>query len=410
MLPFETPDGGPITSGQNVTLEYWGMFEEPKVMEKLIAEYNKTHPGVKITYVDRNFEGDISRYKSTLLTRLKGGNGPHIFRAHSTWIPEYIREVSLENQSIKLEEFRERFYPVSETQCVLTDGRVVCVPLMYDGLALFYNKEMFSALGIGEPDTWDEVREAAVKLTQKSVDGKTNTVAGLALGTPDNVSYSTDILGLMFLQSGVTIPDGMDTDSAKAALTFYTDFVNKDQVWSAAFPNSVDAFASQQAAMAFGTSQDIIKVLAINPTMQLGILPVPQLPDISGGTTSDTWATFWVESVSADASAAEQKAAWDFLEWMSQPDQQRMLFTETGNYRKFGFVPANREAQDIVLDNPYLQNIVKQAVYSRTSVISDRVGNDPYANIIKTMIKNVDDERNLRKTKEAYTKLINGTK
>ncbi len=370
-------------------------------MQLLISKYNETHPGVKITYVDRNFEGDISRYKATLLTRLKGGNGPHIFRVHSTWIPEYIREVSLNNQSIKLEEFRERFYPVAETQCVLTDGRVVCVPLMYDGLALLYNKEMFSALGIGEPETWDAVREAALKLTQRNKNQI--TVAGITLGTANNVSYSSDILGLMFLQSGVTVPEGIDTDAATAALTFYSNFVKTDKVWDSSFPDSITAFASQQAAMTFGTSQDILKILAVNPTLQVGVLPVPQLPDISGGTTSDTWATFWVESVSADATDAEQKASWDFLEWLSQPEQQKTLYTETSKYKKFGFVPANREVQEVVFDNVYLENIAKQAVYSRTSIVADKVGNDNYSGIFKTAITDED----LSAAKAAYTKLMN---
>jgi multiple sugar transport system substrate-binding protein len=404
LLPFETPSAGPVTSGQNVSLEYWGMFESEPVMQTLISKYNETHPGVKITYVDRNFEGDISRYKATLYTRLKGGNGPHIFRVHSTWIPEYIREVSLNNQSIKLEEFRERFYPVAETQCVLTDGRVVCVPLMYDGLALLYNKEMFSALGIGEPETWDEVREAALKLTQRNKNQI--TVAGITLGTSNNVSYSSDILGLMFLQSGVNVPEGIDTDAATAALTFYTNFVKTDKVWDSSFSESVVAFASQQAAMTFGTSRDVIRVLELNPTMQLGVLPVPQLPDISGGTTTDTWATFWVESVSADASDAEQKASWDFLEWLSQPEQQKMLYTETAKYKKFGFVPANREVQEIVFDNVYLENIAKQAVYSRTSIVADKVGNDSYSNIFKTAIT----EEDLSEAKEAYIKLMDAQK
>jgi multiple sugar transport system substrate-binding protein len=410
LLPFKTLSTGSITSAQNVSLEYWGMFEVPEVMNGLIAKYNETHPGVKITYVDRNFDGDIARYKTTLLTRLKNGSGPQIFRAHSTWIPEYIREVSLNNKSIKLEEFRQRFYPVAETQCVLTDGRVVCIPLMYDGLVLFYNKEMFSALGIDAPETWDEVHDAAVKLTRYSGTDRNKEilVSGIALGTSNNVSYSTDILGLMLMQSGVKVPDGIDTEAAQAALTFYTNFANpsKDNVWSSTMGDSIEAFANQKAAMAFGTSQDILEILRVNPTIQLGVLSVPQLPDISGGTTTDTWASFWVESVSADASDAEQKASWDFLNWMSEADQQRTLFTETAKYKKFGFVPGNRELQDEVSKNPYIGNIAKQAIYSKTSIIADKIGNDKYANIFKMLIT----DGKVKEAKEAYTKLLNSAK
>lgn len=414
LLPFDTGDGGPIQSGQNVTLEYWGIYEDPEVMESLISKYNETHPGVKINYVDRNFEDDISRYKSTLLTRLNNGDGPDIFRMHSTWTREYINEISLNNRSLELEEFRKRFYPVAETQCVLTDGRVVCIPLTYDGLVLFYNQELFGALGIGEPRTWDEVRDAALKLTQREENGSIR-VAGLALGTADNVAYSSDILALMFLQSGIKIPDGIDTDSAAAALTFYTNFVRVDDVWDNSFTDSIEAFASQRAAMAFGTSREIEEILSINPTLQLGILPVPQLPSISGGTTNDTWASFWVESVSKDSSDSKQRAAWDFLEWMSQPEQQLYLYEQSASKYRVPTIPSNREVQSEVLKNPYLNNIVKQAVYSKSSLVADQVGNDRFSVIFKDAINEITGpsarRANFRDALEAakadYLKLLN---
>ncbi len=371
----------------SVHLEYWGLKLPEQVMEPIIAEYEKANSGVEINYSEKKYEDDLYLYKRTLFNQLGTKEGPDIFRVHSTWMTEFVSKVSLTNDAISVADFRKRFYPIAYAQCGTTQQQIVCIPLMYDGLALLYNKDLFFAAGLNEPETWEDVRDTAKRLTIK----KSGQIvqAGISLGTSENVDYSTDILGLMMTQSDVEIPADFDTSAASAALSFYTDFTGSDGVWDNSMPNSLDAFATQKSAMIIGTSSDILAALDINPTLNIGVLELPQIPNLEGKFTNDSWANFWVETVSSSASNKEQEAAWKFVEWMSQPEQQMKIFSEMSRYNKFGPIYSDKSLANNLEDDEYLGPIVTQAPFAKTSIISDKAGNDKYADIVKEAINKV---------------------
>ncbi|PJA40837.1 hypothetical protein CO178_01465, partial [candidate division WWE3 bacterium CG_4_9_14_3_um_filter_34_6] len=348
-------------------------------------EYQKLNPNIKINYSQKNFDDNLSRYKSTLYLRLKDGSGPEIFKIHSTWTPMFLQQLSIAVGDISdIISYRKRFYPVVEDQCVTTSAQVYCVPLMYDGLTLLYNKNMFDAEGLKPPSTWEEVRIAALKLVRYE-NGQISR-GGIAIGTGQNVSNSSDILGLMLNQSGVEIPDALDTDAAAIALSYYRNFAIKDKVWNSTTQNSILAFATEKTAMAFATSDQIRKILEINPTLQFISAPVPQLPNLSGGTTNNEWATFWVEAVNADIPEDKQKASWEFINWMSKPEQQAKLFVEKSKLQKFGNIYSDKTLEDNLFGSKYLKAILDGAPNAKTSIIADNVGNDEYSSIIKSAI------------------------
>ena len=402
LLPPSVPP-----ADMNVTLEYWGVFEPPQVMYPLIKKYQKTHPKVTINYTQRTFEDDFSRYRGTLLTRLKEGSGPDIMRVHSTWIPAFYNELSPVDSSISLEDFTKRFYPVAKDQCVTTSGQILCIPLMYDGLVLLYNRDMFNAEGLTVPESWDELREDAIKLTKRTREQVTR--GGAALGTASNVSNSSDILGLMLLQSGVKIPDAFDSAAAVSAVTFYTNFFKADKVWDDAMPDSIVAFAAQKTAMAFGNSWQILEVLSLNPTLNFAAAPVPQLPNADGTLTKETLASFWVETVSADSDPAKKKAAWDFLNWLSQPEQQVMLYSEESKYRRFGEIYSDVSLMDNIKTTPYIGAIVQQAPWAVALQIADQSGNDKYVDVMNWIIDQIlagkEPLKTLQTAKQNYVKL-----
>lgn len=375
-----------------ITLEYWGINESEADMAVLLNEYKKLRPNITINYSNRQFDDDLARYRTTLLTRLKDSTGPSIFRLHSTWIVQYLSELSFATGELSDGvSYKNRFYGVAIDQCTTTTGQVYCVPLKHDGLVLLYNTNMFVEEGLRPPVTWEDIRSLAIRLTKRN--GETITRSGLALGTALNVTNSTDIFGLMLSQSGVTIPDGLDTDSATAALTFYRSFSEKDKVWNSSMQNSVLAFATEKVAMIFAKREDIEKVLSINPTLKFAVSDVPQLPDIDGKIKQKSWASLWVEAVSSDLDEDQKKAAWEFLNWLSMPAQQRMLFSEVKKNSKVGYVYSDKSMKAEQKDMPYLYPVAELAPYSVTSFITDNTGNDSYVQALKAAIDSGGDEK-----------------
>ena len=373
-----------------VTLEYWGINEPESAMNVLIGEYKKSRPNITINYSDRQFDDDLVRYRATLLSRLKETTGPSIFRIHSTWVSKYFSELaSSRGELSNASSYKNRFYQIAYDECSSSTGEIYCVPLEYDGLVLLYNLNVFNQAGLQKPVTWEDIRSHAIKLTIRN--GDTISRGGLALGTALNVSNSTDVFGLMLAQSGVSIPGGLDTDAAFAALTFYRDFASKDRVWSSSMQNSTLAFSTEKVAMIFAKKADIKKILSINPTLKFGVAEVPQLPGIDGKIKQKDWASLWVEAVSADLDEDQKNAAWDFLNWLSQPDQQKMLFAEALKSDKTGYVYSDKSLKSELKDIPYLFTLAESAPYANTSFITDNSGNDNYSQALKAAIDSGSD-------------------
>ncbi len=183
------------TDDKTVTLNYWGLWEDATTMDGVISDFEAKNPGIKIKYI-RNLRND---YRTRLDGRLKrSGSGEaeevDIFRFHNTWVPmlredldlvpsETVTKVGLENDFLEVykKDLKE-------------NGRWVSIPIMYDGLALFYNKDLLEAAKIEVPNNWWALGEAAKQLTVKSAEGKV-LVAGAALGLANaNVDHWSDIV------------------------------------------------------------------------------------------------------------------------------------------------------------------------------------------------------------------------
>ena len=401
-----------------VELEYWGLFESELVMDEMIKEYEKENPNVSIRYTQKIPGNDLNEYKQTLYVRLRDGDGPDIFRLHSSWIPSFYEQVDTENDALTKEQFDARFYSVGTSQCVSNFGEIVCIPLMYDGLTLLYNIDVFKNEGLDPKSikTWEDLRVAAIKLTKYSGDpyssSRVLTRAGVALGDPSNVTNTADILGLMFAQNGIKIPQDLDTTKADLVFEFYSDFVKKDGVWSSSMPNSIPAFATGRSAMVFAKSDQILEILKINPTLNLGALPVPQLPVFGGDFTEYGWASFWVESVSEDSSSAKKREAWKFLEWLSKEENQVKRFNLASKYKRFGEIYSAKTLRNNLINSPLLGPIVQLAPTAQTGVLTDQVGNDIYVSwfneVASQYIRGADNNSRLGRLEELKAKFTGG--
>ena len=176
------------------------------------------------------------------------GNGPGIYRMHVTWGTSFYPEMAKNNTDKTYDDFGKRFYKVATDKCLSANGDIYCLPLMYDGLALAYNKDLFFNQGLTPPKTWDDLLSSAKRITKyNSVEPGTIDVGGVALGITENVQNATDILGLMFAQSKMAFPDSLDTEGAQKVVEYYKSFADIEKVWNSAMPNSLAAFSGRKA-------------------------------------------------------------------------------------------------------------------------------------------------------------------
>lgn len=332
---------------EQVTLDYWRVFDGKDDFEEIIDAYHALHPNVTINYRRLRFE----EYEDELIRALAEGRGPDVFTIHNTWMNEYqdlilpmpdtvnisylesrgtLRKetvvVETENRTLTEAQLRSQFVEQIENDVVLnnpTGGTSIYgLPLSFDTLALFYNRDLLDAAGFpNPPKTWDEFQSMIPNLTSYSEDG-TILQSGAALGTSDNVERVTDILSLLMMQVGTSMtdtrgqitfdnPDADDFYPALNALEFYTDFANPTKeayTWNDSFGNSFDEFAGGNTAFFLGYSYHIPLLRTTAPRLNFAVTGVPQL---AGDVQQINFANYWVETVADSTEAPDW--AWDFL-------------------------------------------------------------------------------------------------
>jgi len=355
--------------GGEATITWWGLWEEESTIAPLIAEYQTAHPKVKITYQKQSPED----YRERLTNALAKGTGPDIFRFHNTWLPMFRDELdSIPASVMSAGEFAQTFYPVATSD--LTSGTGIAgIPLMYDGLALYINEEIFEKAGKTPPATWDDLRQLAIGLTTKDEQG-TITQAGVALGRTENVDHWQEILGLMMLQNGVSM--GNPTGKlAEDALNFFTIFSSVDGVWDATLPPSTIAFSSGKVAMYFGPSWRAFEIRQQNPNLRFKTVALPQLPKGSPQEPDVAYATYWAEGVWARSKSRE--AAWEFLKFLSSKESLEKMYQNAAKLRLFGEPYPRVDMAPLLSSDPILGALVSQAPNAESWYLASRTFDGP---------------------------------
>lgn len=342
-----------------VNLNYWGLWEDNGVMNGIIADFESKNPEIKINY-KRN---QIGNYRTRLIGRLEKSNnslveGVDIFRIHNTWIPmfrnylevvpvETINKVGLEND----------FFDVYKSD-LKENNNFLSIPLMYDGLALFYNKDLIAEAKVEIPKTWWELESAAIKLTKKDENEKIQ-ISGVALGTTSNVDHWSDVVGIMMKQNGIDLSKNISDNYKNLGdvLSFYSSFVTKDKVWNESLPNSTELFASGKLAFYVGPSWRIFNIQDLNKDLKFGIATLPQLPILgSEGQTGDEteltnihWASYWTEGVNSKSKHKEE--SWKFLEYLSSVEGLTKMYTAQSQVRDFGEIYPRKSMVDKISSN-----------------------------------------------------------
>ncbi len=351
-----------FTGLKSTTITYWGLWENDEVFKSLIAEYKKNHPKIDIVYSKQS----PKQYRERLQAAIKRGDGPDIFRFHNTWVPMLKEELTPAGKTgYSVADFQQIFYPVANKDLVV-GGKVYGVPLMFDGLALYYNEDLLRAAGVTPPTSWEAFRTAALTLTVKDQTGKIVT-AGAALGSTGNIEHFSDILGVMMLQNGADLKNPVGKE-AQDALSFYHLFAEKpNNTWDETLDNSILSFANGKVAFIFAPSWQVFNIREINPNLKFQIIPIPQLPG-----TNVSWASYWVEGVSSKSKFEDE--SWEFLKFISSKESMISLYTEITKLkeRPFGEPYSRIDLAQTVINDPLVGAYIRQAPAADTFYLASR--------------------------------------
>ncbi|OGH11697.1 MAG: hypothetical protein A3B38_03340 [Candidatus Levybacteria bacterium RIFCSPLOWO2_01_FULL_36_13] len=362
------------SSGVNLT--FWGLWEDGKTMQTVLSDFERQHQGVKVNYSRE----DLKQYKDRLLTRTEKGNGPDIFLYHNTWrtvLSDIL--LPLPSSVVSAQEFNN-YFDVAKTDLV-KNGAIYGIPQNMDTLVMYVNTDILASGGVNIPSNWNDFIDASRSLTVKDEEGKIVT-AGTAMGTFGNVTHAPDIVSLLFLQNGVDTKNlDATSDRAIGALNFYTAFsIDENNVWDDSMEPSILAFSKGKLGMYFGYSWDYFTIKAANPSINMQIVPVPQL-----GNDPVNLASYWV--MGASVKSKNQKQVLDLIKYLSSKDVLTKLYLEEAKTRPFG-QPYPRIDMASNLKDTIIYPSVLQGQTANSSLFVDAAGENGINQELNTYLEN----------------------
>jgi multiple sugar transport system substrate-binding protein len=321
-------DGGGSPSG-TVRFLVFGEPEELEAYRRLIGAYHRRAPDVRVQLIEASDREDLI---ARLSTGFAGGSPPDLFLINYRYYGQFAARGALEPLAGRLRSSdalaEEDFYE-QPLDAFRWKGTLTCLPQNVSSLVLYYNRDLFRAEGLPEPDgewTWYRMVQRAKQLT-KDLDGD---------GKPDRYGLGVEP-SIIRLAPLVWSAGGELFDDPERPTRFTLDNPGAQQAMEALFSLRVghgvipseeeQESEDDESRFLHGRTAMILSSRRSTPVFRTikdfdwDIAPLPRISEPAGILHSDAYCM---------ARASKRKdAAWSFVEYALGPEGQRLV-AETG--------------------------------------------------------------------------------
>ncbi|MDE4541557.1 ABC transporter substrate-binding protein [Thermoanaerobacterium sp. R66] len=319
-----------------------------EAINKMVDDFNKTHPNIKVT---AQYQGTYDDALNKLKTSEQSKSGPDIMQVYdigtkfmidSGWttpVQEFIDEDKFDTS--KLEPNLLSYYTVN--------SKLYSMPFNSSTPILYYNKNAFKEAGLdpnSPPNNFNEIEEYGKKLVKKDASGKVT-----------QYGYSMAIYGWFFeqfmaKQGALYANNGNGRDRVATAVAFNNDAgLNIINWWKRLVDEGVagnfgrktddtkNAFIAGRTAMIIESTASLKSILdGVGNKFEVGTAYLPALNDSKDGGVIIGGASLWILN---NKPKEYQKAAWEFVKFMVSPGEQMFWNENTG------YFPVTKEAYDL---------------------------------------------------------------
>jgi len=339
-----------------VKVQFWHAMSGWRIelLADMAKDFMKTHPDIE---VEVQYTGSYRDTFNKLIAAVKAGNAPHIVQIYDIGtqamidggIAVPIGELIEKDPTIDKGAFLDQvlnYYTVN--------GKLYSMPFNSSNAILFYNKTFFEEAGLDPnrpPRTFDELIEYSRKLQKKDRNGN---IIRYGLTWP---THSWFFEQLMAVQDAPLVNNSngrvgkrpteavFNSEAGKRIFNLFAQMTKegllintKKEDWSGAR----QIFLSGKAAMLFFSTSDVkfITETGKENGYEIGtaFLPKPD-PSTQGGVVIGG-ASLWIIK---EHPKEEIDAAWEFVKWMTEPEQQIRWHKETG------YFPVRKDAVEQLL-------------------------------------------------------------
>ena len=332
----------PISSvmGEQVTLRFsdWHLTEDVwnKSLTEAMEIFHKQHPNIKVVMEPVSYKEKETKYT----VESAAGRAPDVFHVHAFSLPMFFSKGFAKDLTPFIDKegpgFLDAWYPLP-LKLMQHEGKMHAMPGDYMTMVLFYNTNMFKAVGLDvnkPPKTWDEFLAYAKKLTRDTDgDGKVDqwgfgTVGAKSPGFslrfgPFIWSHGADYLTPDMKKSALNTPE------AGEAFAFFSGLYTQHKVvppgLTAMGPQDVRTqLAQKKVAMILGSGWTPPIVNKINPDLNayevLKCAPAP----MKDKPATAIWLSSWVMSPNTKHPAE----AWELLKFITSKEMELKWFKD----------------------------------------------------------------------------------
>jgi len=371
----KTPGAGP--AGGTVTIDLWHSESAANVdaLQSLISRYNSSQDEVKVRAF---FQGTDEELMAKLVTSLGSGQVPAVALMGELDTQKMIDsgDVAPVQDFIDRERYDLADLHEKSVKEYTVQGKLWAMPYGSGVPLLYYNKVTFREVGLDPdkpPQDLEELRQYSEKILKRDAAG--NVVrSGIAI---DNQEWTQRVLALHgdLLVNNNNGRDGRATkvlfnnDTGRWFFQWWHDMVDEGLAFDVGrnltYADGFLAMVSGRAAMTFSYSNALRSVIdALEKGVQgveMGVAPLPGMP---GGTGAPLLLgrVLWILNLRPEE---EQEAAWKFIKWLMEPEQQAEWFAGSG------YLPISHSA----IDQPAAREVI--AKYPLFQVPLDLYLNSP---------------------------------
>jgi sn-glycerol 3-phosphate transport system substrate-binding protein len=334
----------------------------------LTEEFNRAQNEVAVTAI---FTGDYDQTKMKAAAAQKAGTPPAVVINSANYVSELALNGTilplqniLSHQNMNADEYlKNEFWPALHANARF-NGEVYGIPFHKSTPLLYYNKTMLDREGIQVPATWDEIVEAAKKLSNPEQD-----VWGIMLPSTNDDYGGWILASLVYANGGRVFNDEYpgevyyNTPSYIGALTFWQDLVFKHKVMPEGVINAktiTASFFEQKVAMTFLSTGTLTFIRENVKDFEFGVAMMPEKERravLIGGASLVCY---------KGISEEQKKAAAQFIAFLTSPEISGRWSRITGYFAPRIKAYDLQDMKDFIKQNPNAKLGVDQLRYANS--------------------------------------------
>ena len=353
----ETRPAGPVS----ITFWHSMTSANQKTLETLIQRFNASQNEVVVNPV---FQGTYNDSLNKVLASLgRASELPALVQIEdiSTQLMIDSQEITPVQDFIDKEDYDLSAFEPRVLDYYRIGDRLYSMPFNLSSPVLYYNKNDFREVGLDPekpPQTLEDVKAYSEKLLLKDSSGNI-TRSGIALDVmPWHFEEMLAKAGALYVNNG-NGRDARATEAVfngpegKAIFEWWADMVKSGLAFNVGrnptYADGLLAVASRRVSMTITTSAALRSIFDVieaggGKGVELGVGPMPAPSSPDGGAIV-AGASLWIVKTRPEA---EQEAAWKFIRFLVEADQQATWYAGSGYFpiRSDAFdLPAAKEAE-----------------------------------------------------------------